>query len=189
MQENVKDLLEELKDLSQLMMDLAYSSVFFKSKEIANEVSALYERLEELEEKLYLHLFAASRGRAIKRLISVIDLVESSKTIATAAKNLSQLVLEGKQLHPVIKQALRDSDEGIAKAMITKKSKLCRKKIGELRLRSETGGDIIAIRRKDKKWVFAPDKNTKLHEGDSLICMGPTHSCKKLRKLASGEGK
>ena len=32
MGKNVKELLEELKNLSELMLDLAYSSVFFESK-------------------------------------------------------------------------------------------------------------------------------------------------------------
>ncbi len=188
MAENVKDLLEELKNLSQLMMDLAYSAVFFKNREIATEVMLLYERLEELEERLYLHLFAASRGKIMKKLISVIDLVESSKTVATAARNLSELVIEGKELHPVIKHALQDSDEVVGRCTVSKKSSLNNMTIGEVRIRSTTGSDVIAIRRgsehEGKKWIFDPQKNTMIYQDDILICIGPSASCNKLRELA-----
>jgi len=189
--ENVKDLLEELKNLSQLMLDLAYSSVFFKNKEIAKEVALLYERLEELEEKLYLHLFAASRGRVMKKLISIIDLVESSKNVATAARNLSELVIEGKEMHPIIKQALEESDEQIARCTVSRKSLLYNRTIGELRIRSNTGADLIAIRRgsEGKSWIFDPKKDTVIRHNDILICVGPSASCRKLSKLATGEVK
>lgn len=189
MAENVKELLEELKNLSQLMMDLAYSSVFFRNKEIAKEVMMLYERMEELEERLYLHLFAASRGKIMKKLISIIDIVESSKTVASAAKNLSELVLEGKELHPVIKHALEESDEMISKCIVSRRSQLSNKTIGEVRIRSTTGSDVVAIRRagerEGKKWIFDPQKETMIYENDTLICIGPSASCNKLKKMAS----
>jgi len=185
MGENVKDLLEELKNLSELMLDLAYSSVFFNNKEIAQEVSILFEHLEELEEKLYLHLFAASRGKVSRKLISFIDLVEATKLVASAAKQLSQVVIEGVEVHPIIKEALEESDESITKAVVKKKSIMTNKTLGNLKLRTEMGIDIIAIRR-GKNWIFDPDKNTQLKEKDVIIAVGPKNSCKKLRGLAHG---
>src|SRR3989338_6497783 len=103
MTENVKDLIEEVKNLSELMLDLAYSSVLFESKDIAKEVLLLFNNLDSLTERLYLHLFAASRGKFSNRLISVIDIIESSKMVAAAARNMSELVLEGAELHPIVK--------------------------------------------------------------------------------------
>lgn len=186
MQTNVKELLEELKNLSQLMLDLGYSAVFFKSKQIAKEVFLLYERLEELEEELYLHLFAASRGRMLKKFISVIELVESAKNVANAARNLAELVLEGKELHPVIKTALKESDESIVRTTVSKNSILANKTLGELRLRSNVGIDVIAIRR-NGRWIFDPKKNTKIHPGDTLIGIGTVYSCKRFDKIAKGK--
>src|SRR3989338_7254196 len=153
MAESVKELIEDIKNLSELMLDLAYSSVFFESKEIAKEVMVQYNELEDLEERLYLHLFAASRGKLQVRFISVMAVVESSKMVANAAKNMSETVLEGKALHPVIKEALKEADESIARANITKKSILKDKTLGDLKLRTEMGVHIIAIRR-GNKWIF-----------------------------------
>lgn len=186
MTENVKELMEEVKNLSELMLDLAYSSLFFESKDIAKEVMILYNELEELEERLYLHLFAATRGRAAAKYVSVIDFVESSKMVATAAKNLAETILEGKEMHPVIKAALQESDESIVRATVTKKSVLKGRTLGETRLRTEMGTQIIAIRR-GSKWIFDPNKGSQMLEGDVLFGVGPQSSCEKLSKLSRGD--
>ncbi len=182
---NVKDLLEEVKNLSELMLDLAYSSVLCESKEIAKEVLLLFNNLDDIEERLYIHLFAASRGRYSRKLISVIDIIESSKMVAAAARNMSELVLEGAELHPIVKEALQASDESIARVEIRRGSVLANKTLSELRLRSRTGVNLIAVRRKNK-WIFYPNKNTLISENDILIGVGSGESCKLLQKLAKG---
>ena len=42
---NVKDLLVELKDASELMVDLAYAAVFFNEDKLAREVARLETRM------------------------------------------------------------------------------------------------------------------------------------------------
>src|SRR5204862_229861 len=42
---NVKDLLAEAKDASELMVDLAYAAVFFNDEKLAQEVEDLQQRL------------------------------------------------------------------------------------------------------------------------------------------------
>ena len=42
---SVKDLLVELKDASELMVDLAYAAVFFNDEKLAREVERLDERM------------------------------------------------------------------------------------------------------------------------------------------------
>lgn len=186
MTENVKDLIEEVKNLSELMLDLAYSSVFFESKEIAKEVLLLFNNLDALEERLYMHLFAASRGKFSHRLISIIDIIESSKMVASAARNMAELVLEGAELHPIVKEALQASEESIARETVSSKSIIKHKTLGDVRLRSKTGVNVIAIRRGDK-WIFYPNKNTTILEKDVLIGVGSSGSCRMLGKLAKGD--
>lgn len=187
--ENVKELIEEIKNLSELMLDLAYSSVLFRSREIAKEVILSYDRLEELEERLYMHLFAASRGKPGTRLITVISLIESAKTVASAAKNMSEPVIEGKELHPIIQEALKESEETITKADVRRNSILNKKTLGEVKLRTNAGANIIAIRRESPhghRWIFSPTKSTMIYERDILIGVGPAAACEKLRKVAKG---
>ena len=59
---NLKDLLVEAKDASELMVDLAYAAVFFNDEDLAEEV-------ESLERRLYGYLrrlrqFAILAGRS-----------------------------------------------------------------------------------------------------------------------------
>ena len=188
MSENVKDIIEEIKNLSELMLDLSYSSVLFENCDIAKEVMLLFDRFEEHEENLYLHLFAASRGgpARAKRLISVIDLVESAKSVASAAKNMSEMVIEGKKLHPIIKEAIKESEETMAKAEISRSSPLAERPLGETLLRTKTGANIIALRR-GKVWIFRPKRNTLIKAGDSIIGVGTIEACRKLEGIASGK--
>lgn len=188
MSENVKDIVEEIKNLSELMLDLSYSSVLFENCDIAKEVMLLFDRFEEHEENLYLHLFAASRGgpARAKRLISVIDLVESAKSVASAAKNMSEMVIDGKKLHPIIKEAIKESEETMTKAEISCASPLAEKTLGETCLRTKAGVNIIAVRR-GKGWIFRPKRNTRMKVGDMLIGVGATDACKKLEGIASGK--
>ena len=164
---NVKDLIQDVKNLSGLMLNLAYSSVFFESKEIAKEVIILYNDIESLEENLYLHLFAASRG-------------------GHQARNMAEMVLEGRELHPVIKDALRESDESIARETVLKKSILVGKTLGDMKLRTETGANVIGIKRAGK-WIFNPEETAPIRDEDVLIFVGSKESCKRLHKLARGE--
>ena len=186
--QSVKELIEEVKDLSELMLSLAYSSVFFESKDIAKEVMILYNDLENKEEQLYLHLFAASRGKPSERLISVIDIAESSKMVGNAAKNLSEGVLQGRKMHPIIKDAIRESDESIVKCVVTDKSIMKNKNLADLKIRTDVGIQIIAIKR-ESRWIFNPKKDTEIFKNDLLIGTGPRTGCKKLDKLAKGEVK
>lgn len=189
-QDNVKDLLEEVKNLSELMLDLAYSSVFFKNKEIAEEVEISFERFEDLEERLYVQLFAASRGQEDVSFISVIEIVESAKNVAMAARNLADMVLEGKVLHPVIHDALEETDETIKRVTIDAPSVLLDKSLKELQLGAEVGINIIGIRRgadRSRKWIFYPKGSTALRAGDVVIGVGSHASCEKFGELAAGK--
>jgi uncharacterized protein with PhoU and TrkA domain len=47
----IVDKLVELKDTSELMMDLAYSSLLLNSHELAEEVQELEEHIDELHTK------------------------------------------------------------------------------------------------------------------------------------------
>ncbi len=180
MGENVKDLLEDLKNTSELILDLGYSSVLFENKEIAKEVEILYDNIDDIEEKLYLHLFAAARGRPSKKLIGVMDIVESAQLVSQAARNLAELTLSGRKLHPIIKDALKDTDETIFRSKAG--NYVSGKTLLELGLRKKYGVNIIAIRR-HKKWVFNPKKNTKLKKNDILMCVGSKGTRRSVKKL------
>ncbi|HPT73764.1 MAG TPA: PhoU domain-containing protein, partial [Methanomassiliicoccaceae archaeon] len=68
----LEDMLLEIKDTSELMVDLAYSSLLYDNQEIAEEVIQLHGRMEELGDEI--------EELAIKRAIEDRD---SPKALAT----------------------------------------------------------------------------------------------------------
>ena len=46
---SIKDILIEMKNMSELMVDLSYSAVLFNSKDAAHEVLKLENRINRLE--------------------------------------------------------------------------------------------------------------------------------------------
>ena len=53
----VKEFLAEIKDSSELMVDLAYAAVFFSDRDLAREV-------ERLEERMFGHLHQLRKARS-----------------------------------------------------------------------------------------------------------------------------
>ena len=60
---NVKDLLVELKDASELMVDLAYAAVFFNEEKLAQEVERLEQRMSGHLHRLRITAMLAARSQ------------------------------------------------------------------------------------------------------------------------------
>ena len=60
--DTVKDLLVELKDASELMVDLAYAAVFFNEEKLAEEVERLDERSAGHLRRLRMMAMLAARS-------------------------------------------------------------------------------------------------------------------------------
>ena len=59
---NVKELLVELKDASELIVDLAYAAVFFNEEKLAQEVERLEERMSDHLRRLRITAMLAARS-------------------------------------------------------------------------------------------------------------------------------
>ncbi|MGZ5289923.1 MAG: potassium channel family protein, partial [Actinomycetota bacterium] len=59
---NVKELLVELKDASELMVDLAYAAVFFNEDKLAREVDRLEARMNDHLRRLRIMAMLAARS-------------------------------------------------------------------------------------------------------------------------------
>ncbi|MGH9024038.1 MAG: potassium channel protein, partial [Acidimicrobiia bacterium] len=59
---NLKELLSEAKDASELMVDLAYAGVFFSDHGMADEIDELWERLQDLAHDMRTVCVLAARS-------------------------------------------------------------------------------------------------------------------------------
>lgn len=184
---SVKELLTEMKDVSELIVDLAYSAVVFDSKEIGEEVSYLESKMDKLKYKIRLaSLLAARTVDEAEQLSGILQVASAAETIANAAGDMVKLLDIDIESRPFIPSILKKADEKINTTVIGGESSLADKTLGQLSLESELGVRIIAIRRM-KKWIYDPEDDMKLKAGDRIIVRGVMDGFTRLKNLAEGE--
>jgi len=184
---SVKDILIEMKNISELMVDLAYSALLFNSKDAAEEVKKLENKVNRLNYEIKKESLLAARSvEDAEKLTALLEVGEAAETIANSAKDIADLVLKGIKPHPVFKMVMEESDEIIVRVTIEKGSELSDNSLGALLLATRTGMRVIAIRR-NESWIYGPDRNTILCSGDTLIAKGNEVGADLLEKLAKNE--
>jgi uncharacterized protein with PhoU and TrkA domain len=174
----------ELKNTSELMIDLAYSSLMLNSKELAEEV----QRLEEYMDKLHtdfelLALTSDFKKEEASGFLGLIRLGVATEKIADAAAEMAEVVLRGIEPHPVLKLAIKEAEETVIQVCVTEGSPLIDKTLKEVRVPEETGMWILAIKRGEKS--LRPKPDTKIQLGDILLASGYAEGVKDLQRLAS----
>lgn len=182
-----EDIVLEIKDKSELMVDLAYSSLIYNNKIIAKEVYDLEDLIDNLFQKIQKDTLEGVRNGklSVDSALTLMRLAQAGEEIADAAQEIADVELRDVELHPILKESVRESDEVLTKIQVNEKSILCGKTLGNLKLGSETGMMIIAMRHKDK-WLYGPNKNTRIDEDDILFAKGPEDGEKHLIELAQG---
>ncbi len=182
---NIEKSILKMKDTSELMVDLAYSALLYNNKEIAVEVYNLEDRVDELYNRIIK--FAVRNTAALNPDIAwtLIRLATSIEMIADSARGIADVVLRDIEPHPIVKLSIRESEAIISKVTVESGANIVNCTLGGIRLASETGMWVIAIRR-GNKWLFGPDENTNVKPGDILIVRGPIEGEESIRKFAYG---
>ena len=174
----------ELKDTSELMLDLAYSSLLLNSKELAEEVERLEERMDKLHTDFeLLALTSDFKKEEASGFLGLIRLGVATEKIADAAADMAEVVLRGIEPHPVLKLTIKEAEETVTQACVTKDSPLLNKTLKEARIHEETGMWVLVIKRADK--CLRPKADSKIETGDVLIASGYAEGADDLKKLAS----
>ena len=186
--DRIKELVLEMKDTTELMIDLAYSSLLYNNREIAEEVTYLNEKVVSMSMELKrMAIENIARTNTDLSLI-IIELSTSLQRVADAAMEITDVVLRGLPLHPILKRSIQEGEIGIHKGKVSKRSTLAGKTLGEADLASETGIWVFAIKR-GGKWIYGPDENTVIKAGDVLFVRAPDESRKLFLDLCSGKKK
>lgn len=183
----VKDLLIEMKDSSELIVDLAYSALLHNSESLAEEVLELEAKMDMLQIQARMNLLMASRTTDdAKRLAPVLGIVGATEKISDAAGEIATVVLGEMQLPGAIRAALPEAMEVLARATVIDDSAYVDRNLGEIDLETETGVRVIAIRA-DDKWVLNPEATTTIDAGDVLLLRGAEANVSKVFETVSGE--
>jgi uncharacterized protein with PhoU and TrkA domain len=181
--EEIVERLVELKDTSELMIDLAYSSLLSNSRELAEEVQRLEEHVDKLHTSFELLVLQSEFDKEeAKGFLGLIRLGVATEKIADAAAQISEVVLRGIEPHPVLQLSIRDAEETVAYVPVIKGSPLVGKTLVEARIPEETGMWIMAIRRGNRS--IRPKPDSKIEVGDVLIASGYAEGVESLKKLS-----
>ncbi len=184
---SVRTILREMKDLSELMVDLAYSSVLFDLDDIGEEVLHLEEEISDLRYELEQHLLlAADTPEQAKSLTAILHVAATASEIASAAGDIAKIVVNDLRLHPIILEALKLAEERIVRVQVDENSVLCGKSIEELALPLKLGAVIIHVRRGTRR-IYDPDEDVALQPKDVLIVRTTETSAPVLREIAEGK--
>ncbi|MHC1610756.1 MAG: potassium channel family protein [Candidatus Methanospirareceae archaeon] len=188
--EKIADLIADMKNISELMVGLSYSAVTFYSKDIAEEVKDLEESMDRMKEELEILVMDAARGiRKRSNFLEfrgLLHIAWSSEILSDAAYEIADVVLRDIPLHPVFLASIEESDETILK-MEVKNEEIFEKRLKDLRIETQTGMFILAIRRRDGRWVYNPTGEVEIRNGDLLIMRGPREGEEKMREICEGK--
>jgi len=195
--ERAVDSIVLMKDMGELAVDLAYGAVLFDSAEVAEEVVELEAEVDALQSRFEAWtLRAAADIDDPVSLRGLVHLARSTEVISDAALEMSEGVLRGLSTHPVVAEAVQESDEVIVRTTVYPDSDLAGTTIGDAEVKTATGMRIIAIRRgagesertgrEGGDWVVSPGPETRIQTGDVLIAKGTRTGGGRLTELAEG---
>jgi uncharacterized protein with PhoU and TrkA domain len=181
---NLKDMLSEAKDLSELMVDLGYASIFFADERMADEVRELEETLTELVHEMRAICVLAGRSkRDADAIASVLHVVSAIERMGNAAVDISRVVTHHLGIPAALVADLAGAEEVSHRVRVRGDSALASRSLEDVELPMETGMRIVAIRR-GREWLIDPDGDELLLSDDVLILRGPNEGIAEVRELA-----
>ena len=184
--EKITQDLVELKDTSEMMMDLAYSALLLNSRYLAEEVRLLEDRVDRLHTEFEL-LVLSSRveSEETRGLLGLIRIGVVTERIADAAAEIAEVVLRGGEPHPILSMVIQDAEETVETAEVSEGSSLVGKTLKEARVPEETGMWVLVVKR-GERWI-RPRPDIVLHIGDVVIASGYAEGEEDFQDLVSGK--
>ncbi|HEY6566519.1 MAG TPA: TrkA C-terminal domain-containing protein [Actinomycetota bacterium] len=181
---NVKELLVELKDASELMVDLAYAAVFFNDEKVAREVGRLERRMSEhLRALRIMAMLAARSPDDAEGMAGVLWIADAIEEIGDAASDIARVVAARLGIPDALRPDLRHADEMTARVKMREDAPAGGRTLRDLSLPTETGMWVMAIR-SGLDWEFDPGPDDVVSAGDVLLIRGPEEGVNEVRELA-----
>ncbi|MCE5297109.1 MAG: potassium transporter TrkA [Euryarchaeota archaeon] len=186
---SVREILTDMKDISELMVDLSYAAIMFDSKDIAEEVRSLERQMQRLNHEIRIKAMLSARtyDDAIK-LSGLLQVASAAEAMSYAAVNIVHLAQCQIDKKPFLGFVLREAEEKIGRLVVAESSDMINRTLADMSVESETGMRIIAIKR-GKRWLYDPEGDVSLKTGDTLIVRGTDDGYEMLRGFVMGEAK
>ena len=182
---NLKAMLSEAKDTSELMVDLAYAALFFNDARMASEVEELEERLTSLvHEMREVCVLAARSPREAEQMSGILQVVSAIERMGNAAVDISRIVTHRLGIPAALVADLASAEEVSHRVRVRDGSAMAGRSLADLELPTELGMRVVAIRR-GKEWIIDPDGEDVPVADDVLILQGAAAGVDRLRELAA----
>ncbi|HET7481668.1 MAG TPA: TrkA C-terminal domain-containing protein [Actinomycetota bacterium] len=181
------DLLIEMKNSADVAVGLAYSSLLFNDAALAAEVANLEARSDAVHDELESWVLrSAQEARNPDDLRGLLHLAHASEMIFDSAREMTRLVEQGEDLHPVIAAALVESDEVGHETIVGAGSDADGKTIKELSVETESGMFVLAVQR-GRRWTYRPKPSFRFAAADRVIAIGPAEGAEELDRIVGME--
>lgn len=178
----VMDMLVELKNISEFMIDLAYTALLYNNVELAEEVERLEEYVDDLHTNYELNILSLAQfEEEAGKYLGALRVGLVAESLADAALSMVKPVLDGVEPHEVLRIAVNESEETILKLRVDDESSIKNKSLGELKLQETMGVRIVAVRR-NGKWILNPSSDTRIQANDILFARGNWRDLEEFKK-------
>ena len=166
----VKTLLKQMKDLSCLMVDLAFSSVIFGDSALAREVLDLEKEVDSTDILLTMQAALATRSvSAAEKMVSIFRIATATNMISDAAAEIAKIALSKISIPKEVALSLLESNEILARLEVD--DKLAGRSIAKVLNELGVVIDVLVLRR-GGKFKLEPQPSTRLARGDVIIVKG-----------------
>jgi uncharacterized protein with PhoU and TrkA domain len=182
---NLRAMLAEAKDTSELMVDLAYAALYFGDPDMAEEVGELEEQMSDLVHDMRaVCVLAARHPREAEEMASVLQVISAVERIGNAAVDIARIVTHRLGIPRELVADLSNAEEVSHRVLVRENSHLARRPLSDLELPVQTGMRVVAIRR-GREWITDVDGDVLCIPGDVLFLRGSPAGIDRLRELAA----
>ena len=181
---NLKTMLSEAKDASELMVDLAYAAVYFSDPAMAEAVVELEQQLSGLVHEMRAVCVVAARSpRDADAMASVLQVISAMERIGNAAVDISRIVTRNLGIPRALVADLSAADEVSHRVRVREGSHMDHRPLSGIELPTQAGMTVVAIRR-DREWITDVDGDEILMPGDIVFLQGAAGGIPRLRAMA-----
>ncbi len=181
---NMRTMLAEAKDTSELMVDLAYAALYFNDLDMADEVASLEVMLNQLVYDMRaLCIVAVRHPKEAESMAAVLQVVAAVERIGDDAVDITRIVTRKLGIPPELLNDLANAEEVSHRLMVSPGSSLANQALSVFELPTTVGMRVVAVRR-EREWIVDPDGDFMIVADDVLILRGTPEAIPRLRQLA-----
>ena len=181
---NLKAMLSGAKDTSELMVDLAYASVYFGDPDMADEVDSLKDQLSDLIHDMRAVCVLAVRSpREADAMSSVLQVVSAIERLGNAASDIARIVTHRIGIPRALVADLSEAEEVAHRVLVSEGSHLAHRVLADFELPVAVGMRVVAVHR-EREWITDVTGHEILVPGDVLFLHGTPSGIPRLRQLA-----